>query len=144
MQPTGPDTSGTNDLSTAIPLPSDRRGGDPRPSIDALLEAPDPNPTGATLTVDRSFAFVDICGFTAYCERLGEQPALRTRLHHQHLGARTGGDGRQLEPHRTRAENYHPLTVVDPALVVYGMQAVGQGLHEDCALQRQIALRATE
>jgi adenylate cyclase len=76
VQPTGPETSGTNDLSTAIPLPSDRRTGDPRPSIDALLEAPDPNPTGATLTVDRSFAFVDICGFTAYCERLGEQPAL--------------------------------------------------------------------
>ncbi|MGZ4718336.1 MAG: adenylate/guanylate cyclase domain-containing protein, partial [Acidimicrobiales bacterium] len=77
MQPTGPEGNGTEIPSPVPPLlSSSHRLGDPRPSIDALLEPPDPNPTGATLTVDRSFAFVDICGFTAYCERSGEQPAL--------------------------------------------------------------------
>ena len=77
MQPTGPDGNGTDIPSPVPPLRSTNgHPGDPRPSIDALLEAPDPNPSGATLTVDRSFAFVDICGFTAYCERSGEQPAL--------------------------------------------------------------------
>ena len=77
---TGPEGNGS-DLSPARPptaagLPGPGRLGDPRPSIDALLERPDPNPSGATLTVDRSFAFVDICGFTTYCEQSGEQPAL--------------------------------------------------------------------
>ena len=77
MQPTGPEGNGTNIPPTATAeLSSNGRLGDPRPSIDALLEAPAPYPTGATLTVDRSFAFVDICGFTAYCERSGEQLAL--------------------------------------------------------------------
>src|SRR4051812_43188033 len=43
-----------------------------------LLEPPDPDPGtgGASLTVDRSFAFVDICGFTSYCEHYGEHLAL--------------------------------------------------------------------
>lgn len=41
-----------------------------------LLEPPDPTPGQASLTVERSFAFVDICGFTSYCDRYGEQLAL--------------------------------------------------------------------
>ena len=72
-----PKRNGTH-LPSAVELPTNpaRSTGRSRPSIDALLEAPAPYPTGATLTVDRSFAFVDICGFTAYCERSGEQLAL--------------------------------------------------------------------
>jgi adenylate cyclase len=76
VQPTGPDTNGTSVPPPSPSPPSSVRLGDPRPSIDALLEPPDPNPTGGSLTVDRSFAFVDICGFTAYCEHSGEQLAL--------------------------------------------------------------------
>jgi class 3 adenylate cyclase len=41
-----------------------------------LLEPPDPSTGRASLTVDRSFAFVDICGFTSYCEHFGEHLAL--------------------------------------------------------------------
>jgi adenylate cyclase len=41
-----------------------------------LLEPPRPTPGHASLTVERSFAFVDICGFTSYCERYGEHRAL--------------------------------------------------------------------
>ena len=76
MQPTGPQGSGA-DIPSPETLPTTtERTGDPRPSIDALLEPPLPYPRGTILTVDRSFAFVDICGFTAYCERSGEQLAL--------------------------------------------------------------------
>ena len=41
-----------------------------------LLEPPDPSAGRASLTVDRSFGFVDICGFTSYCEHYGEHLAL--------------------------------------------------------------------
>ena len=41
-----------------------------------LLEPPRPDTSHASLSVERSFAFVDICGFTGYCERYGEHLAL--------------------------------------------------------------------
>jgi adenylate cyclase len=55
------------------PRPSDPDDGPPH---HPLLEPPDPSPGKASLTVERSFAFVDICGFTSYCERYGEHLAL--------------------------------------------------------------------
>jgi adenylate cyclase len=70
----------TQDRTEARPLPQQLRP--PAPPTDAmalphpLLEAPDPSTGRATLTVERSFAFVDICGFTAYCEHYGEHLAL--------------------------------------------------------------------
>jgi class 3 adenylate cyclase len=57
-------------LSSPIADPVDP--GLPHP----LLEPPDPSAGRASLTVDRSFGFVDICGFTSYCEHYGEHLAL--------------------------------------------------------------------
>ena len=77
MQPTGPERNAGDAPARVTPrLARGDRLADPGPPIDSLLEPPDPHPTGASLSVDRSFAFVDICGFTSYCEQFGEQLAL--------------------------------------------------------------------
>lgn len=38
--------------------------------------APDALDVAAPMAVERTFAFVDICGFTAYCDRFGERAAI--------------------------------------------------------------------
>jgi len=58
------------------PLQPPTRQPDERTLPHPLLEPPDPNTGRASLTVERSFAFVDICGFTSYCEHYGEHLAL--------------------------------------------------------------------
>jgi class 3 adenylate cyclase len=42
----------------------------------AEYEAPSPHPEHQAMAVERSFAFVDIAGFTAYCDRNGEHDAV--------------------------------------------------------------------
>jgi adenylate cyclase len=48
--------------------------GSRRPATE--YEAPLPHPEHQAMAVERSFAFVDIAGFTAYCDRNGEHDAV--------------------------------------------------------------------
>ncbi len=49
----------------------------PVPSINERLERPHPtDPFGEAVAVDYTFGFVDITGFTSYCEREGEHAAI--------------------------------------------------------------------
>jgi class 3 adenylate cyclase len=48
--------------------------GSRRPAAE--YEAPSPQPEHQAMAVERSFAFVDIAGFTAYCDRNGEHDAV--------------------------------------------------------------------
>jgi len=69
---TDPTPAPPNPPPLSPPIADPSRGGLPHP----LLEAPDPSAGRASLTVERSFGFVDICGFTSYCEHYGEHLAL--------------------------------------------------------------------
>jgi len=46
------------------------------PVSDQQLDAPGPGDETAPLAVHRAFAFIDICAFTTFCDRNGEQAAL--------------------------------------------------------------------
>jgi class 3 adenylate cyclase len=80
--PTGPAAEPDADATTRLLRPTrppdadEADEADGSPLYHPLLEPPDPTPGRASLTVERSFAFVDICGFTGYCERYGEHLAL--------------------------------------------------------------------
>jgi class 3 adenylate cyclase len=73
----GDSLPGFGDTAQALPAPvaSDA-------AVSAVTEDDDPgmappiSEEGAPLAVDRSFAFVDICGFTAYCDQHGEDAAV--------------------------------------------------------------------
>jgi class 3 adenylate cyclase len=48
----------------------------PLPLVGPATDPPRHDGHGGPLAVERSFAFVDVCGFTAYCDRHGEQAAI--------------------------------------------------------------------
>lgn len=48
----------------------------PVPVVGAATAAPVGAGSAGPLAVDRSFAFVDVCGFTAFCDRHGERAAI--------------------------------------------------------------------
>jgi hypothetical protein len=48
------------------------------------------------------------------------------------------GDGDHLQPHRAGADHGHPVAGADLALIVDGVQAVGQRLHEHRALDGHV------
>lgn len=48
----------------------------PLPVIEPAMAAPPVGGDSAPLAVERAFAFVDISGFTAYCDRHGERAAI--------------------------------------------------------------------
>ena len=82
--------------------------GEPAPPPGTGVEPPLPvDTTGEPLAVERCFAFVDICGFTRYCDRHGEHAAIdlltRFREHVRDVAGRRGvrvakwlGDGVML------------------------------------------------
>jgi len=98
----GPPAAGPDD-ATVMNLGVIRAGD---PDSDPATAPPVAN-EGQPLAVERSFAFVDICGFTAYCDRHGEQEAVevlaRFRTVTRHVVGRRGvrvgkwlGDGVML------------------------------------------------
>ncbi len=107
----------------------------PVPSIDERLGRPHPtDPMGEAVAVDYTFGFVDITGFTSYCEREGEHAAIelltRFRFITRSIAVRRGvrvakwlGDGVMLV-----AVNQGPMLAAAGELLVR-CRAVGLDIH---------------
>jgi adenylate cyclase len=79
----GDNIPGVGDLPAAFTPGNDTSGATVPPTVPpASSPASDPgmappvSEEGAPLAVHRSFAFVDVCGFTAYCDRNGSDAAV--------------------------------------------------------------------
>ena len=71
-------------------------------------------------------------------ESEGEPAALGKRLDAEHVGTRHRTRENELKPHLAGPDDDESVAFCDPRLVTNRVQTIGQRLHEDRALERQL------